>query len=343
MASFEELTEQMANAMLAQQNSSTAAGNGTKNSTRPDLPPSFARHEGMTVDEVFRDLNKSPLFMTELEDNDDVAALQALAYEGTALENAAGFKERGNECFKVRGFVDAREFYTKGILVLAAEERKRGGDEEPGGRGGLGGGDQGAEEDARGHRDPENKALRGVADDIIKRAKVVDAKRKKDAERAATEKRREVLLQAAIQARGIPTRRTEKPPDMEDAGIALVPNPDDPRSELSFPTLLLYPVHFETDFIKGFNETHTLDDHLGYVFPLPWDREGVYTLTNVECYVETMEGGLLKMGRKVPLLKVLSTGKVEVVDEVVRIYVLPKKEAEAWVKKFKEQKAAMKR
>ncbi|VUC23115.1 unnamed protein product [Clonostachys rosea] len=406
MASFEELTEQMANAMLARQSSSTAAGDGTKSSTRPDLPPAFARHEGMTVDEVFRDLNKSPLFMTELEDNDDVAALQALAYEGSALENASGFKERGNECFKVRGFVDAKEFYTKGILILAAEERKRAKGEvtrNPEG-------EEDSEEEIKeqkkmleamyGNRaachlelknyrscwidcaatlrlnpanikacyrsakallavdrieeaddvcarglelDPENKSLRAVADDIIKRAKVVDAKRKKDAERAATEKRREILLQAAIQARGIPTRKTEKPPDMEDAGIALVPNPDDPRSELSFPTLLLYPVHFETDFIKAFNETHTLDDHLGYVFPLPWDSEGVYTLTNVECYVETMEGGLLKMGRRVPLLKVLSTGKVEVVDEVVRIYVLPKKEAEAWVKKFKEQKAAMRR
>jgi len=398
MASFEALTEQVAQAMTQRQN-------GTANdATKPDLPPGLSRHKGQTVDEVFADLNKSPLFMTELEENDDTAALQALSYEGTPLENAAHFKERGNECFKVRGYVDAREFYDKGIIVLAAEERKRNkGEVDEVNK-------DDTEEEIREQRktletmyvnraachlelsnyrscwldcaaalrlnpanvkacyrsakallavdrieeaddvcarglalDESNKALQAVAEDIIKRAKFLDAKRKKEAERQATERRREALLKAAIQARGIPMRSTEKPPEMEDAKVQLVPDPDDPRSALSFPALLLYPVHFESDFIKAFEETHTVTDHLSYVFPLPWDQQGVYHVDNVECYVETKEGGLLKMGKKVNLLKVLSSGKVEVVDEVVKIFVLPKGEAEAWIKKFKEQKAAMKR
>lgn len=401
MASLEELTEQMAQVMGHGDSQSAQDANGT---TKPSLPPSLQKYSHQTIDEVYADLNKSPLFMTELEENDDTRALQALSYEGTPLENATGFKERGNECFKVKGYVDGREFYTKGVLILVAEEKRRSkGEPKPEGE------EEDSEEEigeqrkmleslyvnraachlglsnyrscwldcagalrlnpanvkacyrsakallavdrieeaddvcARGLAvDGGNKALQAVAQDIIKRAKELDARRKKEAERQATEKRRETLLKAAIAARGIPMRSTEKPPDMEDAKVQLVPDPDDPRSALSFPALLLYPVHFESDFIKAFEETHTVEDHLGYVFPLPWDEKGVYHVDNVECYVETKEGGLLKMGRKVTLLKVLSSGKVEVVDEVVRIYVLPKAEAEGWVKKFKEQKAAMK-
>lgn len=373
--------------------------------TKPDLPPAHALTSGKTVDEVWEDLNKSPLFMTDmtdLEESDDIAALKALAYEGTPLENGTDFKERGNECFKAKGYVDAKEFYTKGIAILFGEERKRRNGEVTRNTDGepdsedeirqqrevlevlyvnraachlslsnyrscwtdcaaalrlnprnlkayyrsaraLLAVDRIAEADdvcARGLAlDESNAALRAAADDIVKRAGELDARRKKEEERLATEKRRAMLVRAALKARGIPTRTTPQPPEMEDVRLELVPDPDDPRSSLAFPAVLLYPLHLESDFIKAFNETQTLDDHLGYVFPLPWDREGVYTPAGVECYVETREGGLLKMGRRVPLLKVLATGKVEVVDELVRIFVLPRAGAEAWVKEFKAKKA----
>ncbi|KAG5913873.1 hypothetical protein E4U53_004753 [Claviceps sorghi] len=127
---------------------------------------------------------------------------------------------------------------------------------------------------------------------------------------------------------------------MGDTRLALVPDADDPTSTLAFPTVLLYPEHLESDFIKAFDETQTLEEHLSYVFPLPWDADGVYTLAGVSCYVETCEGGVLKMGKRVPLLKVLGTGRVDVVDEVVRIYVVPNDRAEAWVDKFKRARAA---
>lgn len=372
--------------------------------TGPALPPQLALNRNRTAEEVLADLNKSPLFMTEMEENDDIAALQALAYEGTALENAADFKERGNECFKVKGYKDASEFYGKGIAVLFVEERKRSHGEitkhpetgEPDSedeirqqkemleamyvnraachlemqnyrscwtdcaaalrlnprnvkayyRSGkaLLAVDRIEEADdvcARGLAiEPENKALRGVAGGIIKRATTLNELKRKAAEREAKKQRRALLLKTAIAARGIKMRTTEQPPEMEDAKVRLIPDEDDPSSELAFPTVLLYPLHLESDFIKAFHETHSLEDHLGYIFPLPWDNEGQYTLAGVTCYIETKEGGLIKMGKKVPLLKVLAGGKVEVVDEVVRIFVLPTSKAEGWVKEFKEKRAA---
>ncbi|KAM3515768.1 hypothetical protein MY11210_000539 [Beauveria gryllotalpidicola] len=407
---LEELTEQlMSAASLKEQSPTQTPSNGMKTAaaaeaTKPALPPGMAINSGKTTAEILADLNKSPLFMTELEENDDIAALQALDYEGSALENSADFKERGNECFKVRGYADAREFYTKGVVLLAAEERARGRGEVTRSPDGVV--VDGAEEIAAqramlaslylnraacnlaldNHRsvwldctaalrldprsvkayyraarallrvdrvaeaddmcarglsfDADNKALRGVAAEIAQRAGQLDARRRREEERGATAQRREKLLRAALAARGIPTRSTDKPPEMEDAAVRLVPDPDDPRSRLAFPVLLLYPAAYETDFIKEFEETQSLEDHLAYVFPLPWDADGAYRLSNVSCYVETRDGGgLLKMGKRASLLKVLSTGKVEVVDQVVRIFVLPLDKADEWIAKFKEQKA----
>ncbi|KAI1304564.1 TPR-like protein [Xylaria venustula] len=190
--------------------------------------------------------------------------------------------------------------------------------------------------------DESNNPLKAVARDIIKKAEEMSARQRREAERQAKEKRRELLIKAALKAREIRTRTTAQPPEMEDAGVKLVPDPDDPASHLCFPTVLLYPAHLESDFIKAFNETDSLADHLAYVFPLPWDHDGAYTVAGVECYMETVTGGLVKLGKKVPLLKVLSGGKVEVVDEVVRIFVLPKAQAPTWVEEFKMKKAAEK-
>ncbi|QPG94793.1 hypothetical protein C2857_006990 [Epichloe festucae Fl1] len=417
---IEEMTDDMEKTTLGEKaTSGSATSSGTEaaaaaqdatEATKPELPPV----KKQTYEEIMADLNKCPLFMTEMEENDDIAALQALSYEGTPLENGIDFKARGNECFKVRRYVDAREFYAKGIQILSLEERKR--NQQGGGGGGGkttrnpeddGGVEDSAEEEVAAQRqvlealhvnraachlelgnyrscwtdcaaalrlnpanlkacyrsakallkvdrieeaddvcarglavDAENKPLRQVAEDIAMRAREMDAKSKRAAERKATARRREMLLWAALKARNIPTRTTAQPPEMGDTKLELVPDPDDPTSSLAFPTVLLYPEDLESDFVKAFNETQTLEDHLSYVFPLPWDKRGDYIVAGVSCYVETREGGVLKMGKRVPLLKVLGMGRVEVVDEVVRIYVLPNAKALSWIDKFKRAKAA---
>jgi tetratricopeptide (TPR) repeat protein len=368
-------------------------------STGPTLPPAMAAMRNKSADEILAELNKTPLFMTSLEDNDDLEALKALAYEGTALEVAAGFKERGNESFKEKGFKDAKEFYGKGIQVLLLEVRKRQkGEGEAKDKEEIkkevgilemclvnraachlklknyrscvqdcGSAlrinvknvkayfrsaeallklDKVAEADdacARGLAvDPENKALHGIANEIIKRNKEVEIRRKREAERENRRRLEQVTLRAALKARGIKTRKTSQPPEMEDAKIELVPDPTDPESSVSFPAVLLYPLHLESDFVKAFNEMESVGDHLRYILPLPWDKQGVYAMNSVECYMETITGGLVKVGRKASLLKVLTSGNVEVVDEVVRIFVVPKANSDDWVQEFKRKKSAEK-
>lgn len=368
----------------------------------PALPPQLARNAGKSVDEILADLNKSPLFMTELEDNDDMAALEALSYEGTPLENATDFKESGNEAFKEKRWSDAREFYGRGISVIAGEEKRRQRGDKP--RENDPEGDSEAEIarqravmetlyvnraachlEMKNHRscwldcnaalrlnprnvkawyrsakallavgrieeaddacagglavDPENGPLKAVARDIIAKAQAAEKKAAEEHRQKVEAAAKEALLRKALQDRGIKVPRSAHPPDMGDAKLELVPDPENKTiGTLSFPAVLLYPLHLESDFIKAFNEKESLMQHFGYVFPTPWDREGEYSANGVECFMETVSGGLVKVGKKVPLLKVLSMDKVEAVDGVVKVFVVPKTKAEGWLKEFKEMK-----
>lgn len=183
----------------------------------------------------------------------------------------------------------------------------------------------------------DDKALLVLAGEILKKNEEIEAKRKKEVERLVREKNEERILKTSLAAREITLRMTDKPPEMEDAKIELVPDALDPiNSTLSFPVLLLYPLAAESDFIKSFNEMDTVGQHLEYILPLPWDVKGEYRDGKVvECYVEKKKGSLIKVGRKVTLLKVLSGG--EVVDGVVSIYVVPKQKAAGWIEGWKRK------
>ncbi|CAK7264477.1 HSP70/90 co-chaperone [Sporothrix epigloea] len=384
----------------------------------PELPPARAMASGKSADEILADLNKSPLFMTEFEDNDDIAALQALAYEGTPFENAVDFKERGNECFRERKWADAREFYGKGIALLVAEDRRRGRGEAPtleAAEDGtmppdpdspsavveqhallatLYGNRAACQLELRNYRsctldcgsalrlnsantkawfrsakallaldktveaseachgglavDPANTALQKLSKDIAERAKTVATRRRREEERIARETRKAQRLKAVLRMRGVRTRATAQPPEMENVGVHLEPEDDGTwdldvsKSALCYPTVLLYPLRMQSDFIKAFNERETLADHLAYILPVPWDATGKDYVTplNVDCYMETTGGSLVKVGKKMPLGKILAQANVEVVDDVVRVFIVPRDQAEKWVKEFKEKKAA---
>jgi hypothetical protein len=94
----------------------------------------------------------------------------------------------------------------------------------------------------------------------------------------------------------------------------------------------------QSDFIKGFSEMHSIVDHLDYIFPLPWDTKKEYTISNVECFMQTVSGGLIKAGKKLPLLQILTGGKVEVVDHMVRIFIVPTSKTAAFIAEMKARK-----
>jgi len=156
-------------------------------------------------------------------------------------------------------------------------------------------------------------------------------------EREARVASERATLQLALKSRNILTRKTEHPPDLEDAELKLE-NSLDPSSTLTFPVIILYPVHAQSDFVKAFSEKEKLGEHLEYIFPLPWDEQKEYSVDNVEAYMETSAGGLIKVGKKMSLGKVLGSGKPEVVDGLATISVVPKDRAADWIEEFKKRR-----
>ena len=149
--------------------------------------------------------------------------------------------------------------------------------------------------------------------------------------------RKKIALWQAFSSRGLYSQKTDKPPELEDAQISLT-DPLDAESSLQFPVMLLYPLHAQSDFIKAFTEIDTLAQHLEYILPLPWDEAKEYGQKGVEAYAETRDGGLTKVGKAVKLIEVLQKGSVEIVDDLVKIYILPKAKAGEWIEEMRKRK-----
>ncbi|KAJ5391142.1 hypothetical protein N7509_006632 [Penicillium cosmopolitanum] len=185
---------------------------------------------------------------------------------------------------------------------------------------------------------PDNKSLQTASQKIAERKAFKErlvAKKKAEEELA---RKQNLVLSTALRARQIRTRKTDQPPDMEGSTIRLVPDPLSPESSVEFPAVFLYPMDAQSDFIKGFSELHSISDHLDYILPLPWDTKKEYTIANVECFMQTVSGGLIKAGKKLPLLQILTGGKVEVVDHMVRIFVVPSSKTAAFIAEMKARK-----
>lgn len=186
--------------------------------------------------------------------------------------------------------------------------------------------------------DEPNASMRSLLEKIQARARVrqeADRKRRAEQERLKQEK---LTLATALKARNIRMKGTGTPPDMADAAVRLVPDPLAPTSTLEFPTMFLYPMHNQSDFVKAFAEDDAVEQHLSYILPAPWDSRTEYTIDGVDCYMDTNTGGLMKVGKKASLLEILSNDKIDVVDGLVRIHVVPRKSAAHWIEEVKKKR-----
>lgn len=186
--------------------------------------------------------------------------------------------------------------------------------------------------------DPANVPLKALAAKIEDRAKALAEAQQEKQKRAEYARKVKQTLTAALRARNIRTRTTAQPPELEDAAVHLAPDPLSPTSTVHFPVVVLYPLHAQSDFIKACAETDTLTQHLEYIFPLPWDDQHEYEIGLVDCYMETAVGGLIKVGKHMSLLKVLSSEGMEVVDGLVKVNVVPKTKAPAWIEEMKARR-----
>jgi hypothetical protein len=98
----------------------------------PAMPPAMENIRQYTADEVVTMLNRTPLFMTTLDEtdgqggvNEELEAFRALAYEGTRAEVADNFREQGNEQARVKRWTPAKGFYDQALATLRAPQTEQ--------------------------------------------------------------------------------------------------------------------------------------------------------------------------------------------------------------------------
>ncbi|ODQ63948.1 TPR-like protein [Nadsonia fulvescens var. elongata DSM 6958] len=355
----------------------------------PSLPPQLSELNTGTTDELMEKLNKLPFFMTQLdesngEENIQLEALKALAYEGEPDEIALNFKNQGNDCFKVKKYVEAIKYYDQALAVkccvseidTACLINKAACNLE-----------------LRNYRkcindckaalklspvnikaiyrsgkayyvldhinecidilrygltiEPENKQIVELLGMAENRNRVKDDLERKKRQKQELMDTKSKCLDMALRANKIFSIQTGNAPDLPHGVSLHLENETDPSSTIYFPAVFLYPVDYQSDFIQEFALEHSVQDHLEAVFEETpeWfgniDNPTDYNIKNLEAYLQTESGGLIKAGKKLPISSVLSNEKlkVPVVDNVIRVYILPKNKSAEWIKSWNKEQA----
>ncbi|CAG8548718.1 16366_t:CDS:2 [Dentiscutata heterogama] len=342
------------------------------NISGPERPKVDGGFERDSREDILKQINKVPLFMTELpeEENDALAALQSLIYESPP---------EGNECFKIRKsqYQDVINFYTK-VLETNCQDNKiikacltnrvavnlelqnyckvltdcvkaiklnpqniKAFYCSAKALYALDKIDQALDCCEHGIEiEPNNLALQQLKETCIKQKEILDQKAKIKEERERKEREKKKALEKAIKMRNIKMETTPNTP-ISPHSVHL----DTETQQLIWPVFFLYPEHKESDFIEAFNEGNTFLDHLEVIFeqPAPWDIEHKYTPNNIQIYYEyTLSTGneekqkLIRIGKNCILKEVLSHPKYVVKNGIPSFIILQQgKFQEEFLAKYK--------
>lgn len=348
----------------------------------PELPPQLSELAEKSTEDVMKELNRLPFFMTELDETDgdggensNLEALRSLAYDGEPDEVATNFKNQGNDCYKAKQYKNAVGYYTKGLEVdcdvdeinaallsnraacqlelknyrMCIEDCKKvlqidDKNVKACYRSGKAFFAVNRFDEAKGILeygltiDPDNASMKDVLKQAIDTQKRIDdAIRKK--EREAEEKRLAgIVLDNSIKLRHYEIIKTPHPAEMLEEAKIRLEDPKDYQSQLIFPAMILYPTIDEFDFIAEISELTTPLEILEMVLhrPAEWfadPKHKNFSVKLLECYMETEQGGLIKVGKKMYLNNILTNDKPKapLFDNALRMYVVPKVDSKDWL------------
>jgi len=348
----------------------------------PALPPQLAQLSEKSVDDVLEELNRSPFFMTKLDETDgeggqnmELEALKALAYEGEPHEIAENFKNQGNDQFKIKQYKNAIEYYNQGIAVDVDDKkimctlysnRAACNLELKNYRRCINDCIEALKFDPKNVKayyrmakaffaidqlneatsalefslalDPENLASKSLLTKIQTRKHELETiAAKKEAERL----HKEILqdkLKTAINGRNYSIITSKRPAELLSNAKLSLEDPEDIESQLIFPAMIMYPTTDEFDFVASVSELTTPWELMELVLQRPpeWFQDPKhenFTPKKLDAYMETESGGLIKIGKKASLHKALSTPKpkIPLFDNALRIYLVPRIDAEKWL------------
>ncbi|KAK6336585.1 hypothetical protein TWF718_009387 [Orbilia javanica] len=196
--------------------------------------------------------------------------------------------------------------------------------------------------------DGGNGSLKAIEGKIYSRKEVLARLQEASQERELFSKAKETAMKKALETRRVIQRTAStRPPNLPEDAVVQLQDPLDPESGLRFPVVVLYPLHLQSDFIKSLSEEETIYSQLEDILSpsnLPaWDKEGEYAYPGVDVLVEKKSYGmngkssLSKVGSKTSLKKVLSEGKLELVDGILTVLVVPKPRLAEFVAIWKQE------
>ncbi|KAI5955601.1 CNS1 [Candida jiufengensis] len=357
---------------------------------QPELPPQLADFSNKTTDEVLKEMNRLPFFMTKLDETDgqggenaELEALKSLAYDGNPDEIATNFKNQGNECYKAKKYQDAIIFYTKGLEVDCADDqinktlylnRAACNLESKNYRSCISDCKQVLQLDEKNIKacfragkafsainkfeegklivqyglmiDENNKELQLLLKQIEQKEKDLAQLTAKKEKEKQEKQMKQSILDNSIKLRHIETINTKNPPEMlKDAKIKLEDSTDY-QSQLIFPALILYPTIDEFDFISEISELTTPLEILEMILnrPKEWfddPKHKDFNVKTLNCYMETTSGGLVKIGKKIPINEALmkDSPKVPLFDNSLKLFVIPKSKEAEWISQWNKSTA----
>lgn len=199
-------------------------------------------------------------------------------------------------------------------------------------------------------KDPQNQAIKDTLALIKKKEEQIEEQAKKKKRIADEKKLKEQTLQLALNLRGIKVIHSLRPAEFLDGAILKLEDPLDVESQLIFPAMVLYPTIDEFDYVAEVGELTEPADLLRMLLDRPKEwfddpKHKNFNLKSLQCYLETVSGGLVKIGKKAALNTALmaETSKAPLFDNGLRLYVVPKESFELWVLTWKKEEALSKR
>lgn len=198
--------------------------------------------------------------------------------------------------------------------------------------------------------DDKNVAVNALIKKVDEKMKYIEdlkeAKRKKEEEKMRVEED----LQHALGIRGITSIKSSYGSDsIGDAKLHLE-NPHDIETQLIIPTIIIYPTVDEFDVVSEVGELTTSLELMELVMNRPEEyfqdgKHENFKPKKLEAYMETEEGGLVKIPKKWAINQALMSQapKIPLFDNILRIYFVPKCDSAGWIASWKTQDALDKR
>lgn len=198
--------------------------------------------------------------------------------------------------------------------------------------------------------DETNESMKQLLQKIVEKEEKKAAAEKKRVEQENMKKLQKTMLDNVYKLRNFSTIKSERPIEFLQEAPMHLEDPTDPESQMIFPLLILYPVSEEMDFIGEVSELTTPQ----VVIDIIMDREPAwfadpkhkyFSAKNMQAYMETESGGLVKVGRNTAFNKPLSqeSPKVPLLDNAIRLYLVPKQESAAWISTWNKEAVLAKR